>query len=150
MKQVSISEYVVNEPDEIESIGFGPCIGVAMIWNETATVMHCNDPRMDTGPKFFAEIAEGIPSAERCKITPVVFGGSLDQDEQTVADETLSARDWVVSALIQLGFKAVEKHWCPDVEGASQDLLVCVKEGQVRITTENPATKSCGSQSFQF
>lgn len=150
MRQVFFSDYAVNEPEDVESTGYGPCIGVAMIWNEKATVMHCNDPRMNTGPRFFADIANEIPSSERCKITPVVFGGSLDQDDPAVANETLSARQWVVSELNRMGFIATEEYWCPDVEGASQDLIVLSSAGQVTITTEDPVAKTRRSRTFHF
>jgi hypothetical protein len=40
MKTVKMSDFEVAEPDDLESDGFGPCIGVAFVTKAGGTLMH--------------------------------------------------------------------------------------------------------------
>lgn len=73
-------EFAVNEPDDIESTGFGPCIGVAFVATGGGALMHSSDPRIVIGDDFLADIDSSISVAERAQILPVVFGGAPDED----------------------------------------------------------------------
>ncbi|MFJ1470186.1 hypothetical protein [Massilia orientalis] len=133
MKTIRMYEFAVNEPDDIESSGFGPCIGVAFVTSGGGALMHSNDPRMVTGDDFLAGIESLISVAERAQISPVVFGGAPDEDQATT-DETEAARRWLCNKLVALGFKNPTLHSCPTVD-SSQDVLVSSSDRRVSIFT---------------
>lgn len=129
-------EYSVNEPEDLVSVGFGPCIGVAFISTAGGAVMHSNDPRITTGDEFLTEIESSITDVERAQITPVVFGGALDEDPM-VSEETKAARTWICGKLTELGFNTPVTHWCKTPH-ESHDVKISSKDRSVTIVSRVP------------
>jgi hypothetical protein len=133
MKTIGMYEFAVNEPDDMESTGCGPCIGVAFVAPGGGALMHSNDPRMVTGEDFLASVDSSIPTAEREGISPVVFGGAPDEDQATTY-ETEAAHRWLCDELIALGFRKPTLFPCPTLD-SSQDVFVSSSDKKVIIST---------------
>ena len=73
--------FIVAETDDIGSLGYGPCIGVAIVWDKKGSLIHSSDPRMLCGEDFFTSVDKLIPEQVRSQLNPVVFGGRLDEDD---------------------------------------------------------------------
>jgi hypothetical protein len=131
MKTIEMYEFVVNETGDMESTGFGPCIGVAFVAAGGGALMHSNDPRMVAGEEFLEAIESAVPIADRALISPVVFGGAPDEDV-TISQETNASRQWICDKLVSLGFKAPKLHSCP-TENSSQDVVVTPSDKRVTI-----------------
>ncbi|MVW64228.1 hypothetical protein GPY61_30310 [Massilia sp. NEAU-DD11] len=134
MKTINMYEFAVADPDDLESDGFGPCIGVAFVTASGGTLMHSNDPMMLPGDEFLADLESSIPVAERAQISPVVFGGAPDEEFQDVTDGTEAARKWICDKLIALGFQIPSLHPCPTFD-SYQDVVVSRAKRSVTVTT---------------
>jgi hypothetical protein len=148
MKTIDMYEFAVIEPDDLESDGFGPCIGVAFVTSGGGTLMHSNDPMMVPGDEFLASLESLIPVAERAQISPVVFGGAPDEESQDVTDGTEAARKWMCEKLVALGFQIPSLYPCPTFD-SYQDVVVSHANRSVTVTTWVGGSQQ-GQQVFNF
>lgn len=145
MFELDFPGQIVNHEDDIISNGYGPCIGVAVIWNKQGSLIHSNDPRMLCGDDFFEDLKAEIPEADRSGISPIIFGGQVDKKDRITSKETNAAKQWVRDQLADLGFKQPREAWCPEGTNQSQNVHVQSEYNVVTIITLDPHSSATHS-----
>jgi hypothetical protein len=117
---VEMHEFGIAEaPEQMETTGLGPCIGVAIIHAQYGFVLHSPDLIMEyssvTEP-FFAALDARIPKSCRSGIVPVIAGGCLDTyigtaQDQEAHESTLASRAEVLKKLAEAGFSKPNVRW---------------------------------------
>lgn len=104
-------------PEQLSTTGLGPCIGAALIYQQRGFVMHAQHAiieRETLTNHFFTLLDQHIPAAARASVTPVLVGGSIEDDEPGEAPglRIADCRLEIVSRFADKGFAAPVIRWC--------------------------------------
>ena len=125
----------------LETVGIGPCIGVAIGFRKKAFLLH-DDAQGGLSAKFeeFLEVvAREIPEQDRPSVRPVLVGTALEsylQEEASTHEESLLIRKAAVAALQRLGFGESHKFWGltkAQKPTDSQDVLIDVANRTITV-----------------
>jgi hypothetical protein len=124
---------VYPDETELETLGLGPCIGLAIISEHRGFLLHSPDVIVeaeDTMIPFFRDVERFIPRALRSTIKPLFAGGLLDSDEQ-LREATYACRYTLRERLRGLGFGAPRMFWAQPDESHSIRLDLLKQEAEL-------------------
>lgn len=129
----------------VETQGLGPCIGVAIVFNNRVSMTHQSGPHAtDELDGFLDEVCQRISFSDRQKIRPIVAGGLLPGGKISVGKD----RKYVLSKLEEAGFGEPQIAWCPD-NAESQSIVIDTHLGTAIVETDY-ANSPTQRQSLQF
>lgn len=135
-------------PNELETYGVGPCIAVAIIFQNRGFLFHT--PYLDFDEDsivepFLADVASCISTTKRKMISPIIVGGSFETmkvrgvDIAGVNEMTADCRIDVQQLLLAAGFAEPRIRWGRPSE--SQNLRCDLGKALVHWSTDYIAPK---------
>lgn len=108
---VEQDKYVVDQDEDVvETCGLGPCIGVAIIYQDRVSLIHTSGAiEVPDFRRFCEEVADVIPPEARAYIRPIVAGGEFEYPPE----HSERKRDFVIATLQDMGFGSPQTEWCP-------------------------------------
>jgi hypothetical protein len=126
-------------PEDLETHGLGPCIGVAIIYKQRGFLLHSPHvivERISVVDPFLASLKTRIPERERRRIRPLLAGGSSQGIFGEKGDpEVLECRREIARLLVDIGFPNLREIWAGHFE--VHDLYLDLTKQIIRLGTRD-------------
>lgn len=132
MVDLDMFEYEVDSDQDLHTFGLGPCVGIAVGYNNKVSMIHTPQPDFGGAEQFFADLCDTIPPEARAAVRPILAGALTVFNREP--DGQLRTRAWVEAEMARMGFGTPHVFWGDGGVFACHNMTTDLAKGVVEIT----------------